>query len=121
MLPGCSCAIRPLLVPLSNRAVTGASFVALPLGFGLRKWRNRHPGSPISLEGADMFFEAKMAVFEAMKPDIEALAPVERRKFAELCRRWSELAEAPVPTAESRPTRPSGVLLELSRGHRSEE
>jgi hypothetical protein len=71
-----------------------------------------------------MFFEAKMAVLEAMKPDIEALPPVERRKFAELCRHWADLAEPLLPASQSGPTGPmptSGVLLELNRGLRSEE
>ena len=48
-----------------------------------------------------MFFETKMAVFEAMRPDIEALPPVERRKFAELCRRWADLAEPSASEANS--------------------
>ena len=71
-----------------------------------------------------MFFEAKMAVFAAMKPDIEALPPIERRKFAEVCRRWAELAELPPSLNElnSRvPVSTSGVLWELKRGFRSEE
>lgn len=71
-----------------------------------------------------MFFEAKIAAFEAMRPDIEALPPVERRKFAELCRRWADLAEPVLPASEPRPMGPistTGVLLELSRGLRSEE
>jgi len=69
-----------------------------------------------------MFFEAKMAVFEAMKPEIEALPPVERRKFAALCRRWADLAEPLSTRSNSRGTEPmAGVLLELRRGLRSEE
>jgi hypothetical protein len=71
-----------------------------------------------------MFFEAKMAVFEAMKPDIDVLPPVERRKFAELCRRWADLAEPPSPASSvgrNEPIATAGVLLELSRGFRSEE
>lgn len=70
-----------------------------------------------------MFFEAKMAVLEAMKPDIEALPPVERRKFAELCRQWADLAEPLLPASQSSPgpIPTSGVLLELNRGLRSEE
>lgn len=71
-----------------------------------------------------MFFEAKMAVLEAMKPDIEALPPAERRKFAELCRRWADLAEPRLLASALSPTgsmSPSGVLLELNRGLRSEE
>jgi hypothetical protein len=71
-----------------------------------------------------MFFEAKMAVLEAMMPDIETLTAVERRKFADLCRRWTDLAEAPLPGSQLRRTgriSTSGVLLELSSGLRSEE
>lgn len=71
-----------------------------------------------------MFFESKMAVFEAMRPDIEALPPVERRKFAELCRHWADLAEPLLPAGEAMDARgisASGVLLELNRGLRSEE
>jgi hypothetical protein len=70
-----------------------------------------------------MFFEAKIAVFEALRPDIEALLPVDRRRFAELCRHWADLAEPRSPASEPSPTRPrpmAGVLLELSRGLRSE-
>lgn len=71
-----------------------------------------------------MLFEARMAVFAAIRPDIEALPPVERRRFAEVCRRWADLAEPHLPASESRGTgtvSTSGVLLELSRGLRSEE
>jgi hypothetical protein len=74
-----------------------------------------------------MFFEAKMAVLEAMKPDVEALPLAERRKFAELCRRWADLADLTGPAEPGRPGSPperisaSGVLLELNRGLRSEE
>ena len=71
-----------------------------------------------------MFFATKMAVFEAMKPDIETLPLVERRKFAELCRRWADFAEPPSPTSglgRTAPIATSGVLLELGRGLRSEE
>jgi hypothetical protein len=71
-----------------------------------------------------MFFETKMAVFEAMRPDIDALPPVERRKFAQLCRYWADLAEPLLPADEAMDAGPisgSGVLLELNRGLRSEE
>ncbi len=71
-----------------------------------------------------MFFEAKMALFEAMRPDIEALPPSERRKFAKLCRRWADAAEHELPAGEASrkgAISTSGVLLELSRGLRSEE
>jgi hypothetical protein len=71
-----------------------------------------------------MFFEAKMALFEAMRPDIEELPTAERRKFAELCRRWADVAEQELPAGETSlggPISTSGVLLELNRGLRSEE
>jgi hypothetical protein len=75
-----------------------------------------------------MFFEAKMAVLEAMKPDIDALPAAERRKFAELCRHWADLAEPGLPERARSFPEPaavsaamSGVLLELNRGLRSEE
>jgi hypothetical protein len=71
-----------------------------------------------------MFFEGKIAALEAMRPDIEELSPLERRKFAELCRYWAHLAEPLWPAREASPTGPvstTGVLLELSRGLRSEE
>lgn len=71
-----------------------------------------------------MFADAKIAVFEASKPDIEALPPAHRRKLAELCRHWANLAEPRSLATEMSPARPvpvTGVLLELSRGLRSEE
>jgi hypothetical protein len=71
-----------------------------------------------------MFADAKIAVFEASRPDIEALPPVHRRRFAELCRHWADLAEPRSPARETSPTRQTipmaGVLSELSRGLRSE-
>jgi hypothetical protein len=70
-----------------------------------------------------MYAEAKLAVFEASKPDIEALPPDQRRKFAGLCRHWADIAEPPSPTVKSTPIRQipmGGVLLELSRGLRSD-
>jgi hypothetical protein len=71
-----------------------------------------------------MFIEAKMAVLAAKKPDIEALPPIERHSFAEVCRSRADLAERPLPLDESRsraPVSTSGVLWELKRGFRSEE
>ena len=67
-----------------------------------------------------MFADAKIAVFEASRPDIEALPPVHRRRFADLCRQWADLAE-PREGDEPHAAEPDGgVLLELSRGLRSE-
>jgi hypothetical protein len=71
-----------------------------------------------------MFFEGKIAALEAMRPDIEAMSAAERSKFAELCRRWADLAQPLSPASKARPTGPistTGVLLELSRGARSED
>jgi hypothetical protein len=70
-----------------------------------------------------MFFEGKIAALEAMRPDIEALSPSERSKFAELCRRWADLAESVSPNKAGPmgPVSATGVLLELSRGARSED
>jgi hypothetical protein len=71
-----------------------------------------------------MFFEGKIAALEAMRPDVEALSPAERRRFAELCRSWADLAEPRLPANETpfaAPISTAGVLLELSRGGRSEE
>jgi hypothetical protein len=68
-----------------------------------------------------MFADAKIAVFEASKPDIEALPPPHRRRFAEMCRQWADLAEPRSPaTNPAEQCLAAGVLLELSRGHRSE-
>jgi hypothetical protein len=76
-----------------------------------------------------VFAEAKIAAFEALRPDIEGLPPAHRRRLASLCRHWAELAEPRAlvtalvteasPTTEVVPM--AGVLLELSRGFRSEE
>jgi hypothetical protein len=71
-----------------------------------------------------MFFEGKMAALEAMRPDINELSPVERRKFADLCRQWADLAEPLRRDSNASPMGPvstTGVLLELRRGLRSEE
>ena len=70
-----------------------------------------------------VFADAKIAVFEAFKPDIETLPPAQRRKFAELCRQWADVAEPRSHASEPSPTVSppvAGVLLELSRGLRGE-
>jgi hypothetical protein len=56
------------------------------------------------------------ALLTGMTPaDLEALPPLRRREFADLCRHWALLAEG---TAHL--PRPSGVLYELQSGQRSE-
>ena len=71
-----------------------------------------------------MFADAKIAMLEALElTDIEALPPSKRRRFATLCRHWADLAEPRSPTSgpiSSRPIPIAGVLLQLSRGLRSE-
>jgi hypothetical protein len=43
--------------------------------------------------------------------DVEAMSPIERRRFAELCRHWARLAERPRTDP-----RDSDVLAELKQG-----
>jgi hypothetical protein len=47
--------------------------------------------------------------------DVEAMAPTERRTFAELCRHWARLAERPRIDP-----RGSGVLAELRQGRHTD-
>jgi hypothetical protein len=72
-----------------------------------------------------MFADAKIAMLEALElKDIEALPPAKRRKLATLCRHWADLAEPGSRGRQPASTRPiamTGVLLDLSRGLRSEE
>jgi hypothetical protein len=51
---------------------------------------------------------------EIRRQDVEELSPVERQRFASLCRYVAALAEPPVRPAES------GVLYELKAGRRPE-
>jgi len=63
-----------------------------------------------------MTIAAKVAVLltEIRRQDVEALSPVERQRFANLCRYVARLAEPPPPAPES------GVLCELKGGRRPE-
>jgi hypothetical protein len=78
---------------------------------------------PQPLEVLAVFADAKIAVLEAFKPDVETLPPAQRRKFAELCRQWADLADPGSQASEPSPRVPppvAGVLLELNRGLRGE-
>jgi hypothetical protein len=76
---------------------------------------DRKPGV-LSSEGRDMTIAAKVAVLltEIRKQDVEALSPVERQRFANLCRYVAAFAEPPPPAPEP------GVLGELKTGRRPE-
>lgn len=47
---------------------------------------------------------------------LDLLSPVERRRFAELCRRWHELADRSAASCALK----AGVLSDLRDGHRPE-
>jgi hypothetical protein len=57
------------------------------------------------------------ALFNALsREEVDALSPVERRRFADLCRHWADFAEL-----RPRPRNPlSGVLADLKRGLRND-
>jgi hypothetical protein len=56
------------------------------------------------------------ALFEGLRvADVEAMRPAERRRFADWCRHWAELAEPRVI-----PLPKTGVLRDLNNGTRSE-
>jgi hypothetical protein len=57
------------------------------------------------------------ALFNVLtREEVDAMPPVERRRFADLCRHWAHFAEL-----RPRPHTPqSGVLAELRRGRRTE-
>jgi hypothetical protein len=57
------------------------------------------------------------ALFNALtREEVDAMAPAERRRFADLCRHWADFAEL-----RPRPAAPrSGVLDELRRGVRND-
>jgi hypothetical protein len=45
------------------------------------------------------------------REDVDAMPPAERRRFADQCRHWAEIAERPQATAP-----PTGVLYDLGAG-----
>jgi hypothetical protein len=49
------------------------------------------------------------------RQEVEEMPPVERQRFADLCRHWADVADRP---ANTRP--PAGVLFDLSTGARPE-
>ena len=54
------------------------------------------------------------ALLTAITPaDVEALPPIQRRRFADLCRHVASLAERAEPEAKA------GVLARLSQGERA--
>jgi hypothetical protein len=57
------------------------------------------------------------ALFHALtREEVDALPPVERRRFADLCRHWADFAEIRPRALDSQ----SGVLADLKRGLRNE-
>ena len=57
------------------------------------------------------------ALFNALtREEVDALPPVERRRFADLCRHWADFAEIRPRELGSQ----SGVLADLRRGLRNE-
>jgi hypothetical protein len=58
-----------------------------------------------------------VALFNALsREEVDAMAPAERRRFADLCRHWAHFAEIrPHPSLPK-----SGVLAELKRGYRND-
>lgn len=57
------------------------------------------------------------ALFDVLtREEVDAMPPVARRRFADLCRHWANFAEL-----RPRPRTPqSGVLADLRRGQRNE-
>jgi hypothetical protein len=57
------------------------------------------------------------ALFNALtREEVDAMPPVERRRFAEQCRHWADFAELRPRLLEPK----SGVLADLKRGVRNE-
>jgi hypothetical protein len=60
--------------------------------------------------------EKTVALLDALTPtDVQALPPAQRRRFADICKHWAQLAE---PRAEPSPK--AGILSDLKRGMRCE-
>jgi hypothetical protein len=56
--------------------------------------------------------EKVAALFNALTSDeVQALPPAQRRRFADQCRHWADVAERPQGTAPS-----AGVLFDLGAG-----
>lgn len=54
--------------------------------------------------------EKTIALLGGLKPgDVQALSPFQRRRFADICRYWADLAEPDAPNARTK----AGVLREL--------
>ena len=59
------------------------------------------------------------ALFNVLtREEVDAMPPVERRRFAELCRHWADFAELRPRLQEAQSQ--SGVLADLKRGLRNE-
>lgn len=57
------------------------------------------------------------ALFNALtREEVDAMPPVERRRFADVCRHWADFAEI----RPRGPTSQSGVLDDLRRGLRND-
>jgi hypothetical protein len=57
------------------------------------------------------------ALFGALtREEVDAMPPIERRRFADLCRHWADFAD--LRPQRARPL--SGVLADLRRGLRNE-
>lgn len=57
------------------------------------------------------------ALFNALtREEVDAMPPVERRRFADLCRHWADFAELRPRLLEPK----SGVLSDLERGLRND-
>jgi hypothetical protein len=58
-----------------------------------------------------------VALFNALsREEVDAMAPAERRRFADLCRHWAYFAEIRPGATGPR----SGVLADLKRGYRDD-
>ncbi len=61
------------------------------------------------------------ALFNALtREEVDAMPPVERRRFADLCRHWADFAEIRPREVKSQVKSRSGVLADLGRGLRND-
>lgn len=57
------------------------------------------------------------ALFNALtREEVDAMPPIERRRFADLCRHWADFAEIRPREVKPQP----GVLADLGRGLRND-